>query len=123
MYFSFDEFNSAYNVHEILNREMGISALINVPVYHCRESYGLILHLKSGEKIVYSGDTRPCKNLVNAGLNATLLIHEATFDDSMVDDAKKKRHSTVSEALKVASDMQAYAVVLTHFSQISADYK
>ena len=117
MYFSFDEFNSAYNVHEILNREMGISALINVPVYHCRESYGLILHLKSGEKIVYSGDTRPCKNLVNAGLNATLLIHEATFDDSMIEDAKKKRHSTVSEALKVASDMQAYAVILTHFSQ------
>ena len=117
MYFSFDEFNSAYHIHEILNREMGISALINVPVYHCRESYGLILHLKSGEKIVYSGDTRPCKNLVNAGLNATLLIHEATFDDSMLDDAKKKRHSTVSEALKVASDMQAYAVILTHFSQ------
>ena len=49
--------------------------------------------------------------------NATLLIHEATFDDSMIDDAKKKRHSTVSEALKVASDMQAYVVVLTHFSQ------
>ena len=116
-YYNFFEFTSAYHVHNILNQELGVTALINVPVNHCRDSHGLVLQLKSGEKIVYSGDTRPCTNLINAGLNATVLIHEATFDDTMMDDAIKKRHSTVSEALNVGKSMQAYSVILTHFSQ------
>eukprot|EP00943_MAST-04B_sp_MAST-4B-sp1_P006314 g6314.t1 len=116
-YFSFFEFSAAYHIHSVLYEELGITALINVPVHHCRDSHGLVLQLISGEKIVYSGDTRPCNNLVNAGSNATVLIHEATFDDTMAYDAKKKQHSTVSEALDVGKSMQAYSVILTHFSQ------
>ena len=52
-------------------------------------------------KLVYSGDTMPCDALVNAGMGATILIHEATFEDAKVDDAKEKRHSTVSQAIEV----------------------
>ncbi len=36
-----------------------------------------------GWKLVYSGDTRPYEGLIKAGMDATILIHEATFDDSM----------------------------------------
>ncbi|GLD94546.1 hypothetical protein PINS_up003157 [Pythium insidiosum] len=50
-------------------------------------------------------------------MDATLLIHEATFDDTMEDDAERKKHSTVSQALGVARRMRAQQVVLTHFSQ------
>lgn len=50
-------------------------------------------------------------------MDATLLVHEATFDDSMSDDAVKKKHCTVREALDVARQMRARDVVLTHFSQ------
>lgn len=45
------------------------------------------------------------------------LVHEATFDDSHREDALAKRHSTVQEALGVASDVGARTCVLTHFSQ------
>jgi len=68
-------------------------------------------------KIVYSGDTRPCPRLSQLGVNASLLIHEATFDDLKQDEAIKKRHSTVTEALQVARDMNAFRTILTHFSQ------
>jgi len=40
------------------------------------------------------------------GYGATLLIHEATFEADMAQDALKKRHSTTDEALKVGEDMQ-----------------
>ncbi|KAF1322698.1 Zinc phosphodiesterase, partial [Globisporangium splendens] len=89
----------------------------SVPVWHCYDSYGLVLQLQNGQKIVYSGDTRPCSQLVTAGMDASLLIHEATFDDSMEEDAVKKKHSTVGEALSIARQMRAQEVILTHFSQ------
>lgn len=94
-----------------------VSEITSVPVWHCYDSYGLVLQLRNGQKIVYSGDTRPCRQLVAAGMHASLLIHEATFDDSMADDAVKKKHSTVGEALEIARQMRANEVVLTHFSQ------
>jgi len=50
-------------------------------------------------------------------MGATLLIHEATFDDAMEQDAVAKRHSTVGQALEVARRMNAARVILTHFSQ------
>ncbi|CAM9398338.1 unnamed protein product [Choristocarpus tenellus] len=92
--------------------------MISVPVVHCYESYGLVLQpLRGAAKLVYSGDTRPCNQLVVAGAGASLLVHEATFDDSMQQHAFSKMHSTTSEALEVGRRMGAHKVVLTHFSQ------
>jgi len=45
------------------------------------------------------------------------LIHEATFEDGMEEDAVLKRHSTVGEAIEVATMMNAKSLALTHFSQ------
>ena len=44
-------------------------------------------------------------------------ISRATFDDSKAEEAVKKRHSTISEAVGVAEKMQARRLILTHFSQ------
>jgi ribonuclease BN (tRNA processing enzyme) len=41
-----------------------------------------------------SGDTMPCEALENLGRSAELVIHEANFDDSMIELAKLKKHST-----------------------------
>ena len=38
-----------------------------MPVDHCPQAYGLVLTHKEGWKIVYSGDTRPCQALIEAG--------------------------------------------------------
>lgn len=95
----------------------GICAVQPVPVIHRVLAYGFVLQHDSGWKIVYSGDTRPCDALVEAGLGATLLIHEATFEDSMQQDAIQKTHSTFSEAITVGRAMGAWCTLLTHFSQ------
>ena len=94
-----------------------VKGLVSVPVYHCRDSYGVVVYLQGGQKIVYSGDCRPSSSLIDAGSNCDLLIHEATFDDQMRDDAQSKRHSTTSEAVGVALQMKAKHLILTHFSQ------
>lgn len=76
--------------------------------------------------LAYSGDTRPCWSFVQQCLRdcsafnngiLSYLIHEATFDDA--DQAKSiaKKHTSLTEALKVAEDAQANKVILTHFSQ------
>ena len=88
-----------------------------MPVSHCYDAYGLVVLHKDGWKLVYSGDTRPCRALQDAGQACTLLIHEATFAPKLIDHAKAKKHSTTEEALQVAAAMGANRTVLTHFSQ------
>ncbi|UCC57846.1 MAG: ribonuclease Z [Candidatus Bathyarchaeum sp.] len=75
---------------------------------------------RPGRKIVYTGDTRPSENLVRLAENADLLIHEATFDDELLERAGEDGHSTPSQAAKTAKEAGAKRLVLTH---ISARYK
>lgn len=74
-------------------REAGLEALISFPVIHCPQAYGVVLKAADrtnstgkkipGWKIVYSGDTRPCPELVAASHGATVLIHEASCEMSL----------------------------------------
>jgi ribonuclease BN (tRNA processing enzyme) len=67
-----------------------------------------------GSKVVISGDTRPCKSLIELASGADLLIHECSFPDDMVDIARKTNHSTASEVGEVASQAGVNKVVLMH---------
>ncbi|KAK9234121.1 beta-lactamase-like protein [Lipomyces kononenkoae] len=88
-----------------------------VPAIHCDSSYSVVLlRSNSTAAVAYSGDTRPNVAFAAAARNATLLIHEATLDDTRVADAVAKQHSTVTEALLVARHALARNVVLTHIS-------
>jgi ribonuclease Z len=100
-----------------IKETLGFSGFTAVPVTHCPHSYAVVIDGTSFGRVVYSGDCRPSHQLAKVGLGADLLIHEATFEDGMEAEATLKRHSTVGEALRVAHDMQAKHVVLTHFSQ------
>jgi len=75
---------------------------------------------RPGRKIVYTGDTKPTKNLVKFARGADLLIHEATLDDELFEKAQEEGHSTPGEAAKTAKKAKAKWLVLTH---ISARYK
>ncbi|KAL8118657.1 hypothetical protein AgCh_016251 [Apium graveolens] len=108
-------------------REAGLEVLISFPVIHCPQAFGIALRAADrlnddgksvpGWKIVYSGDTRPCPELIKASLGATVLIHEATFEDGMVEEAIARNHSTTSEAIEAGNSAGAYRIILTHFSQ------
>ena len=68
--------------------ESGLETLISFPVVHCPQAFGIVLKAADrinsvgkiipGWKIVYSGDTRPCAELVEASRGATVLIHEVS---------------------------------------------
>ncbi|MGD2201186.1 MAG: ribonuclease Z [Candidatus Bathyarchaeota archaeon] len=71
---------------------------------------------RRGLKIVYSGDTRPNGGLAAAAEGADLLIHEATFDESLHERAEENGHSTASQAAEIARQAGATRLVLTHIS-------
>jgi hypothetical protein len=101
---------------------LGLTHLRSVRVAHCAHAYGLVLeggaHDAGGPwKLAFSGDTMPCEAMVEAARGATLLIHEATFDDSMEEEAAAKRHCTTGQAVRSAAASGAYRTLLTHFSQ------
>ncbi|KAL6285674.1 hypothetical protein ACE6H2_010064 [Prunus campanulata] len=107
--------------------EAGLEALMSFPVIHCPQAFGVVLRASErlnsvgkvipGWKIVYSGDTRPCPELTEASRGATVLIHEATFEDGMVDEAIARNHSTTKEAIEVGNSAGVFRIILTHFSQ------
>ena len=75
---------------------------------------------RPGRKVVYTGDTRPCKRVVEVARSADLLIHDASFTSELEEWAKETKHSTAREAAEVARRAGAKKLILTH---ISARYK
>lgn len=72
--------------------------------------------MRPGRKWAVSGDTRPCKALIDAVNSADLLIHEATFSDDEQARAVETRHSTAREAGRVAQEAGVKRLLLTHLS-------
>ena len=62
-------------------------------VFHCPSAFAVSLTTLDGYKIVYSGDTRPTDNIIDLGQDeepTDLLIHEATMEHHMLEDAQVK---------------------------------
>ena len=76
---------------------------------------------RPGRRVVYSGDTRPCRRTVEIAHRADLLIHDATFGEEEADRARATGHSTAREAASVARRAEADRLVLTHISARYAD--
>jgi ribonuclease Z len=74
---------------------------------------GDVSEIKKGVKIVYSGDTRRCDNIVRLAKDADILIHDTTFADE-VDD---KMHTGAKDAAEIARLAGVKKLVLTHFSR------
>jgi ribonuclease Z len=71
---------------------------------------------RPGRKIVYTGDTRPCRTVEVASRGADLLIHDCALSDDMADWARETKHSTAGEAAQLARRAGVRQLVLTHIS-------
>ena len=71
---------------------------------------------RRGRKILISGDTRPCRTIIEEGMDADLLVHEATLDSSLKEEAATYGHSTAADAAEVAKSARARLLCLYHFS-------
>ncbi len=73
-------------------------------------------------KIVYTGDTAPCKSVIENSKGADLLIHEATFTKD-VDGVHELGHSYAEDAAKIAKEANVKRLVLFHISSRYKDAK
>jgi len=71
---------------------------------------------RRGRKIVYSGDTKPCSEMVEFSLHSDLLIHESTYESSQETKALENGHSTTTQAAKIAKEAEVSELILTHIS-------
>jgi ribonuclease Z len=71
---------------------------------------------RPGRKIVYTGDTRPCRSVEAASIGADLLIHDSALANDMADWAIETKHSTAGEAAEIARRAKVRQLVLTHIS-------
>ena len=71
-------------------------------------------YLKPGMKVVYTGDTMPCDNILKISMGADLLIHDGTF---LEEDVGSKAHADVKEAARIAKKAGVKQLILTHISR------
>ncbi|MFL2611401.1 MAG: ribonuclease Z, partial [Flavobacteriaceae bacterium] len=71
---------------------------------------------KKSKSYAFCSDTAYHKDIIKLILSANCLYHESTFLDSHSDLAKKTKHSTASDAAKIASAANVGKLILGHFS-------
>ena len=76
----------------------------------------------SGRKVVYSGDTEVCDNLVKIAKGADLLIQDCTYVDSP-GGGRQHCHASFPEVVKMTETLGVKKVVLTHFSRRYRDFE
>lgn len=80
------------------------------------ESSAIVGPIRKGRRVAYCTDTRPCANSVALAQGASLLIHEATYTQDMVQEAQERGHSTAAQAATIAQQAQPDRLLITHFS-------
>jgi len=80
------------------------------------EDVGII---KKGNKVVYSGDTKTCDNLLKLSRDADVLIHDATF----IDEKENRMHTGAKDAARMAKKAGVKKLILTHFSRRYVDVR
>lgn len=77
---------------------------------------------RKGRKIVISGDTKPCDQMIGFSEDADILIHEGTFDIRLQDIAKEYGHTTAAQAAEIAKKARVEKLFLVHISPRYLDY-
>lgn len=71
--------------------------------------------IKRGKKVVYSGDTQICNNLIRLTENADLLIQDCTyFDNGKFEEYK---HASLRDIIEMLKRVNVKQVILTHISR------
>ena len=76
---------------------------------------------RSGSKVAYVTDTRPCSAAVRLARDADVLMYDCTFDNSKKEKAMEYGHSTAEQAANLAKEAGVGTLVLLHVSAMYED--
>ncbi|RLV91013.1 Ribonuclease Z [Spathaspora sp. JA1] len=103
-----------------LYESVGLESVSTVRAIHCFNSYSSIFKFRLGDnetfQLSYSGDTRPNPKFAEVGFGSDLLVHEASLENFLIEEALAKKHSTMIEAVCTSKIMECPKIILTHFS-------
>jgi ribonuclease Z len=71
---------------------------------------------RPGRAVVVTGDTKPARSVLDAAIEADLLVHDGTFATEERERAEETFHSTAAEAAEIARLAGARMLALTHLS-------
>jgi ribonuclease Z len=77
---------------------------------------------RPGRRVVYTGDTRPCRSVRDLARNADVLIHDCTLTSEHSRLAAYFGHSTAVEAGRVAKAAKVGTLFLVHISPRHEDH-
>lgn len=97
-------------------QEIKQGKLVKLPDGRILDGKEFVSEPKPGLSLVYLGDTRPTKAAVQLAQDADILVHEATFDQSLSTKAAQHFHSTTVEAAQIAQQANVERLILTHVS-------
>lgn len=85
-------------------------------VDHALPTIGLTFLFDGRKKLVYSSDTLPCKQVIDAARDCNLLIHEAMLPSDQLTLRNRVKHSTVRDCATAAQESGARRLALCHMS-------
>eukprot|EP01022_Parablepharisma_sp_SALTPOND_P016471 TRINITY_DN2417_c0_g1_i1.p1 TRINITY_DN2417_c0_g1~~TRINITY_DN2417_c0_g1_i1.p1 ORF type:complete len:716 (+),score=44.88 TRINITY_DN2417_c0_g1_i1:137-2284(+) len=100
---------------DFIRTELKLKNFYTFETLHCKDSKGVVIEGKNW-KIVYTGDTGPCKTLENVVDEKTLLIHECTFLGNMKTFKEQSHHCNFQKILDIKKEVKPWRVILTHFA-------
>ncbi len=71
---------------------------------------------RKGRTLIYSGDTRPSNNILEAAKGEDVLVHEGTLESDMSDIALERGHSSVAHAAEIARKAGVRKLFIVHIS-------
>lgn len=91
---------------------------------HIPTNYAYRIEVR-GKAITYTGDTAPCKEVVELARGSDLLIHDSTYLSDKESLGVITKHSTARQAATVARDARVRRLALTHIlpGYSDADYE
>ncbi|TXT60635.1 MAG: Ribonuclease Z [Promethearchaeota archaeon] len=107
-----------YRELEISNSINSISMGYAMEYVHMEHSIPTIAYkiMEKDVAMCYAGDTKPNRNLKELSEDCELLICESTFPDDQKEIAHKYNHSTPSDVISIAKEVNCKNVALTHIS-------
>ncbi len=81
-----------------------------IPVEHGFPTNAFVFKA-DGKKIVFSGDTAPCKNIIDISTDADLLVIECSFPEEF---GPIPGHLIPSQVAQIAQEAQAKKIILVH---------